>query len=116
MPFQPRVAILVPAPDYYEKWQPAFARKAAALTAAGSVAAAVSLDDFYLTRARRHALARTVHPLLATRGVPGTHDLPLLLDVLLRVRSGRPVRLPVFDKLAVRDRMQLALLVARVRM
>ena len=37
MPFQPRVAILVPAPDYYEKWQPAFARKAAALTAAGLV-------------------------------------------------------------------------------
>ena len=35
MPCQPRVAILVPAPDYYEKWQPAFARKAAALTAAG---------------------------------------------------------------------------------
>jgi glutathione synthase/RimK-type ligase-like ATP-grasp enzyme len=35
MPYQPRVAILVPAPDYAEKWQPAFARKAAALTAAG---------------------------------------------------------------------------------
>ena len=35
MPYQPRVAILVPAPDYEEKWQPAFARKAAALTAAG---------------------------------------------------------------------------------
>ena len=34
MPFQPRVAILVPAPDYYEKWQPAFSRKAAALTGA----------------------------------------------------------------------------------
>lgn len=37
MPFQPRVAILVPAPDYYEKWQPAFTRKAAALTAAGLI-------------------------------------------------------------------------------
>lgn len=37
MPYQPRVAILVPAPDYPEKWQPAFARKAAALTAAGLV-------------------------------------------------------------------------------
>jgi len=35
MPFQPRVAILVPAPGYYEKWQPAFARKAAALAGAG---------------------------------------------------------------------------------
>jgi glutathione synthase/RimK-type ligase-like ATP-grasp enzyme len=37
MPYQPRVAILVPAPGYYETWQPAFARKAAALTAAGLV-------------------------------------------------------------------------------
>lgn len=35
MPYQPRVAILVPAPDYDEKWQPAFARKAAALASAG---------------------------------------------------------------------------------
>jgi D-glycerate 3-kinase len=64
------------------------------------VSVAVSLDDFYLTRARRQALAAQIHPLFATRGVPGTHDLPLLLDVLLRVRSGRPVSLPVFDKLA----------------
>ena len=37
MPFQPRVAILVPAPDYPENWQPAFARKAAALTGAGLI-------------------------------------------------------------------------------
>src|SRR3546814_15749466 len=35
MPYQPRVAILVPVSDYNERWQPAFARKAAALTAAG---------------------------------------------------------------------------------
>ena len=75
-----------------------------AVPAAGAIAApvavTVSLDDFYLTKARRHALAAHVHPLFATRGVPGTHDLPLLLDVLLRIRSGRPVSLPVFDKLA----------------
>jgi D-glycerate 3-kinase len=75
-----------------------------AVPAAGAIAApvavTVSLDDFYLTKARRQALAAHVHPLFATRGVPGTHDLPLLLDVLLRIRSGRPVSLPVFDKLA----------------
>lgn len=35
MPFQPRVAILVPAAGFADRWQPAFARKAAALTAAG---------------------------------------------------------------------------------
>jgi D-glycerate 3-kinase len=67
--------------------------------ASGSVVA-VSLDDFYLSKARRQALAAQIHPLFATRGPPGTHDLPLLLDALLRVRSGRPVSLPVFDKLA----------------
>jgi D-glycerate 3-kinase len=67
--------------------------------ASGSVVA-VSLDDFYLSKARRQTLAAHVHPLFATRGPPGTHDLPLLLDALLRVRSGRPVSLPLFDKLA----------------
>jgi D-glycerate 3-kinase len=62
------------------------------------MAVAVSIDDFYLPKSRRRSLAARVHPLLATRGPPGTHDLPLLLDVLARVRAGRPVSLPVFDK------------------
>ena len=66
----------------------------------GRIAAAVSIDDFYLPKSRRLALAARVHPLLATRGPAGTHDLPLLLDVLARVRAGRPVALPVFDKRA----------------
>ncbi len=73
---------------------------AGALPDAGGSVVAMSLDDFYLSKARRQALAAQIHPLFATRGPPGTHDLPLLLDVLLRVRSGRPVSLPVFDKLA----------------
>ena len=73
---------------------------AGALPDAGGSVVAVSLDDFYLSKARRQALAAQIHPLFATRGPPGTHDLPLLLDALLRVRSGRPVSLPVFDKLA----------------
>lgn len=37
-------------------------------------AATLSIDDLYLTRAERERLGREVHPLLATRGVPGTHD------------------------------------------
>ena len=73
---------------------------AAAGASAAPVAVTVSLDDFYLSHARRQALAAHVHPLFATRGVPGTHDLPLLLNMLLRIRSGQPVSLPVFDKLA----------------
>src|SRR5688500_15694753 len=37
--------------------------------------AVLSVDDFYLGRRERLALARRVHPLLATRGPPGTHDV-----------------------------------------
>lgn len=44
--------------------------------------ATLSLDDFYLTREQRRALAEQVHPLLATRGVPGTHDIPLALRTI----------------------------------
>jgi D-glycerate 3-kinase len=63
--------------------------------------AVMSIDDFYLTRAEREALARDVHPLLKTRGVPGTHDLRLLLDCLGRLKrlpAGHAAKLPRFDK------------------
>lgn len=65
--------------------------------------AAFSLDDLYLTRAERQILAREVHPLFATRGPPGTHDLALGLDVLDRLKAGDTLDLPVFDK-SVDDR------------
>lgn len=61
----------------------------------------VSIDDFYLGRAARKKLARDVHPLLRTRGVPGTHDVDLALRTLdaLRDASPRhPARVPRFDK------------------
>ena len=58
----------------------------------------LSLDDLYLTRARREELARTVHPLLAVRGVPGTHDVALGLDLLDALGGEGPVSVPVFDK------------------
>ncbi|MYJ73656.1 MAG: hypothetical protein F4089_00575, partial [Gammaproteobacteria bacterium] len=35
----------------------------------------LSIDDFYLTKEQRLQLAEDVHPLLATRGPPGTHDV-----------------------------------------
>lgn len=62
---------------------------------------ALSLDDVYLTRAERAALAVEVHPLLRTRGVPGTHDLALLastLDALAQATPETPVAVPRFDK------------------
>lgn len=63
--------------------------------------AILSLDDLYLTRAERERLARSEHPLLRTRGVPGTHDVALgtrLLRALREAGPGERVRLPRFDK------------------
>ena len=68
------------------------------LAGQGIAAAALSLDDLYLTRAERERLAREVHPLLATRGVPGTHDIALGLAVLDALTDGEAAPLPRFDK------------------
>jgi D-glycerate 3-kinase len=67
----------------------------------GLHAVALSLDDFYLTRAQRQALAVEVHPLLQTRGVPGTHDMSLLrrtLEQLLYAQRRESLAIPRFDK------------------
>jgi D-glycerate 3-kinase len=61
----------------------------------------LSLDDFYYARSDREALARDVHPLLRSRGVPGTHEIELLLSVLAalpRASDKLPVSHPRFDK------------------
>lgn len=66
-------------------------------------AACFSLDDVYLTKAERQALARRSHPLLETRGVPGTHDIPLahrVLDALTHPGAARKIAVPAFDKAA----------------
>ena len=61
---------------------------------------ALSIDDFYLGHGERQALARRVHPLCATRGPPGTHEVALACGVLDALRAGREVALPRFDKIA----------------
>lgn len=66
-------------------------------------AAHLSLDDVYLTKAERQALARDVHPLFAMRGPPGAHDLGLLEHAIAALRAAEPhgrTPLPAFDKLA----------------
>ena len=74
-------------------------RLARRLDAAGSPSAVLSLDDFYLTRAERATLGRTVHPLLETRGVPGTHDLALARSTIASlVGQQAVVAAPRFDK------------------
>jgi len=64
----------------------------------------LSLDDFYLPRARRESLAAEVHPLMETRGPPGTHDMLLCREVMDRLRRPGEISLPVFDK-GLDDRM-----------
>ncbi|KLT42428.1 P-loop containing nucleoside triphosphate hydrolase protein [Cutaneotrichosporon oleaginosum] len=71
----------------------------------GIKCAVASMDDFYLTHAGLKAVA-AAHPnnaMLQGRGPPGTHDLPLLADVLRSLRARPPSRcnplfLPTFDK------------------
>ena len=60
----------------------------------------LSIDDFYLTKHQRRSLAEAIHPLFATRGVPGTHDIALLEMVLRAViaRSPEEIFIPEFDK------------------
>lgn len=64
----------------------------------GLRAAVISIDDLYLTREERERLAAEVHPLLITRGVPGTHDVRLGLELLEALARPGEVRLPRFDK------------------
>ena len=68
--------------------------------------AIVSIDDFYHTKAKRNELAQSLHPLFATRGVPGTHDINLALHTikqLKQLQKGESFSIPRFDK-AIDDR------------
>ncbi|KAJ7496955.1 P-loop containing nucleoside triphosphate hydrolase protein [Mycena latifolia] len=62
--------------------------------------ALLSLDDIYLPHASLVSLSET-HPdnaLWRGRGPPGTHDVPLGLQVLTHLKDGRPVEMPRFEK------------------
>jgi D-glycerate 3-kinase len=77
------------------------------LNARGLRAAVLSLDDLYLPKAERQRLARDVHPLFATRGVPGTHDVTLGVDTLASLGRAGETPIPRFDK-AADDRLPRA--------
>lgn len=70
----------------------------------GIKAITLALDDLYLTLAEREALASTIHPLLRTRGVPGTHDVALGRAILRDLLAGKATRIPQFSK-AIDDRL-----------
>jgi len=70
----------------------------------------VSIDDFYKTREDRRLLSKTKHDLLMTRGVPGTHDINLLLSFFKNIKSKnfKTLQIPKFNK-AIDDRCSKSL-------
>ncbi len=59
----------------------------------------LSIDDFYQTKSERQQMATNIHPLLQTRGVPGTHDINLLNTTLSELSSDEgKAFIPRFDK------------------
>ena len=60
----------------------------------------ISIDDFYKTRKERINLSKKVHPMLLTRGVPGTHDIDMMLNFFKKTKSKKfkRLKLPTFNK------------------
>jgi D-glycerate 3-kinase len=59
----------------------------------------MSLDDFYYSQQKRAELAAEVHPLLATRGVPGTHNTEHIKQLLQQAKTKTgSLSLPRFNK------------------
>ena len=67
----------------------------------------ISIDDLYKTRKDRIKLSKKIHPLLKTRGVPGTHDVNFMFDFLKKIKKKRfkHHRIPKFNK-AIDDRLK----------
>ncbi len=65
----------------------------------------ISIDDFYKTRKERVNLSKKIHPMLMTRGVPGTHDIKMMLDFFkkTKIKRFKKLKLPNFNK-AIDDR------------
>ena len=65
----------------------------------------ISIDDFYKTRKERISLSKRIHPMLLTRGVPGTHDINMMLSFFKKVKNKKfkRLKLPTFNK-AIDDR------------
>ena len=60
----------------------------------------LSIDDYYLSKIDRLRISQKVHPLLITRGVPGTHDIKKLKEHLGQFKKKQfPILTPTFNKL-----------------
>ena len=60
----------------------------------------ISIDDFYKTKKQREVLSKDKHSLLLTRGVPGTHDIKIMLDFFRKIKTKnfKSLKLPKFNK------------------
>ncbi len=60
----------------------------------------ISIDDFYKTKKQRKILSKNKHSLLLTRGVPGTHDINIMLDFFRKIKTKnfKSLKLPKFNK------------------
>lgn len=60
----------------------------------------LSIDDLYLSHEARIHLSNELHPLLKVRGVPGTHNAQLGIDILdnIKSHSNKRIKVPVFNK------------------
>ena len=60
----------------------------------------ISIDDFYKTKKQREILSKNKHSLLITRGVPGTHDIKIMLDFFRKIKTKnfKSLKLPKFNK------------------
>ena len=70
----------------------------------------LSIDDYYLSKKKRLELSKKIHPLLITRGVPGTHNIEALKkDVISFQKNKFPIITPLFNKLKdnVRDKKKI---------
>ena len=60
----------------------------------------LSIDDYYLSKSQRLKLSKNIHPLLITRGVPGTHNIKDLTKHVLDFKKQKfPIIAPTFNKL-----------------
>ncbi|MCQ2191841.1 MAG: hypothetical protein MJZ23_03105 [Paludibacteraceae bacterium] len=61
----------------------------------------LSIDDLYMSHSDREKLAKSVHPLFKTRGVPGTHYVQKGIDLLNTLANAAPTDstpIPRFNK------------------
>jgi len=66
-----------------------------------------SIDDFYKTLGERNKMAKEIHPMFKTRGVPGTHDIHIIKNFFnfIKKNNFKKIKLPKFDK-SIDDRLK----------